>query len=255
MKCNLKKLTTILILIVSLNICSAQELSKIVRNDFCKNAEFDSKYGNGNMKTLLGYCARNIGINTFEELVTAIENICNNYKLQEEFFKLIYSSNSNRDVLFMQFHSIGMKPENATKLTDYVLAKYDNENKVDNNTEFINTTKKTQNFDLSKDKYENETAIVKDIINVENEVFIVVDVITVEYKEDMNFEIINKNTKLRTYKVSKDVLIKDIGCTTINNSNYLIDNKEQIKYPKLSFGLISTNNNGKLTNLNLGCWN
>jgi hypothetical protein len=71
----------------------------------------------------------------------------------------------------------------------------------------------------------------------------------------MDFEIINKNTKLRTYKVSKDVLIKDIECTTIRNSNYLIDNKEQIISPKLFFGLISTNNNGELTNLNLGCWN
>lgn len=71
----------------------------------------------------------------------------------------------------------------------------------------------------------------------------------------MNFEIINKNTKLRTYKVSKDVLIKDIECTTINNSNYLINNKKRIISPKLSFGLISTNENGELTNLNLGCWN
>lgn len=257
MKCNLKKLTTILILIVSLNICSAQELSKIVRNDFCKNAEFDSKYGNGNMKTLLGYCARNIGINTFEELVTAIENICYNYKLQEEFFKLIYTSNSNRDVLFMQFHSIGMKPENATKLTDYVLAKYDNENKEENkNTESSKTIKnKIENFDLSKDKYENETAIVKDIINVENEVFIVVDVITVEYKEDMDFEIINKNTKLRTYKVVSTVLIKDIQCMESSTSKYLIDNRKRIISPNLSFVLISTNNNGELTNLNLGCWN
>ena len=71
----------------------------------------------------------------------------------------------------------------------------------------------------------------------------------------MDFEIINKNTKLRTYKVSTDVLIKDIECTEINTSKYLIDNKEQIISPKLSFGLISTNNNGELTNLNLGCWN
>jgi len=71
----------------------------------------------------------------------------------------------------------------------------------------------------------------------------------------MDFEIINKNTKLRTYKVSTNVLIKDIECKEIKTSKYLIDNKEQIKYPKLSFGLISTNNNGELTNLNLGCWN
>lgn len=71
----------------------------------------------------------------------------------------------------------------------------------------------------------------------------------------MDFEIINKNTKLRTYKVVSTVLIKDIQCMESSTSKYLIDNRKRIISPNLSFVLISTNNNGELTNLNLGCWN
>lgn len=122
-----------------------------------------------------------------------------------------------------------------------------------NNT--IEQKNKTQNFDLSKDIYENESAIIKDIFNVENDIYIVVDVIKVEYTEDMNIEIINENSKLRTYKAVLNVLIKDIQCMEASTSKYLIDNKERIISPNLSFVLISTNNKGELSNLNLGCWN
>ncbi len=172
------------------------------------------------------------------------------YKVEED--KIIVDSNGMQIVFnFIDSQTIEFGGMKFRKGVDKSIIK-------EKTTSQLNTSKKKtkiENFDLSKDKYENETAIVKDIINVENEVFIVVDVITVEYKKDMNFEIVNKNTKLRTYKVATNVLIKDIECSEIKTSKYLIDNKEQIISPNLSFVLISTNNNGELTNLNLGCWN
>lgn len=262
MKGKLYKLITFLILCVSINICSAQDLAKTVRNDFCKNALFESKYGNDTFKAIMNYAVRNTGVNTLEEMITSIENICYNHKLQEEFFKLIYSMGRSRDMVFMQFHSMGMKPENATKLTDYILTKYNVTEKIEsNNTESTKTSKsKSENFDLSKDSYENESAIIKNIINVENGVYIVVDVVQIKYSEnpddDFDYEVINENLKLRTYKVIPNVLIKDSQCMESTTSNYLSHNKERIKtVSPFGFVLITTNNKGELTKLNLGCWN
>lgn len=117
------KTKLILLFIIFSFKCYSQTLSKQVRNDFCNNALFEYKYGNNTFRAVMNIAIRNIGANTLEELIGTAENICYNPKLQDEFFSIIYSLGRNRDLIFLQFHSIGMKAENASILTDYLLEK------------------------------------------------------------------------------------------------------------------------------------
>ncbi len=144
------------------------------------------------------------------------------------------------------------------KMSDLVIfKKVKTQNKEEIAIESIEN--QTKNFDLSKDSYENESAIIKNIINAENGVYIVVDVVQIKYSEnpdDDDYKVINENPKLRTYKVIPNVLIKDSQCMESTTSNYLSHNKDRIKtVSPFGFVLITTNNKGELTKLNLGCWN
>lgn len=126
MKKALFAITTILGMLLTTNLCSAQELAKEVRNDFCKNALIESKYGSDSFKAIMYNAARNTGATTYEQLVKSIESVCTNIPLQEEFFKTIYDMcRGNRDLLFGQFHSIGLKAENVSALADYLIEKYE----------------------------------------------------------------------------------------------------------------------------------
>lgn len=120
--------------------------------------------------------------------------------------------------------------------------------------EIKTTTKnKTQNFVLSKDSFDNEPAYIKDILIVENEIYIVLDIAQIKYLDE-DIEIINENTKLRTYKISSDVLVRESDCKEQKTSKYFIDNKTKILSEKENFRMVSTNTKGELTYINFGCW-
>jgi hypothetical protein len=78
-----------------------KQLPLKVRADFCKNANFNYKYGNDSFKTFMTMSARNIGLNSIIEIEIAIEKICDNFKLQDEFFKYVLQINGGRDFIFM----------------------------------------------------------------------------------------------------------------------------------------------------------
>src|SRR5690554_1410001 len=111
----------------------------------------------------------------------------------------------------------------------------------------------TQNFVLSKDSFDNEPAYIKDILIVENEIYIVLDIAQLRYLDE-DIEIINENTKLRTYKISSGVLVREFDCKEQRTSKYFIDNKTKILSEKENFRMISTNTKGELTYINFGCW-
>src|SRR5690554_5579391 len=121
----------------------------------------------------------------------------------------------------------------------------------------INQVKKsknqTQNFVLSKDSFDNEPAYIKDILIVENKIYIVLDIAQIKYLDE-DIEIINENTKLRTYKISSDVLVREYDCKEQKTSKYFIDNKTKILSEKENFRMVSTNTKGELTYINFGCW-
>lgn len=126
---------------------------------------------------------------------------------------------------------------------------------VKNEKEIKTTTKnKTQNFVLSKDSFDTEPAYINDILIVENEIYIVLDIAQLRYVDD-DIEIINENTKLRTYKISSNVLVRESDCKEQKTSKYFIDNKTKILSEKENFRMVSTNTKGELTELNFGCWN
>jgi len=113
---------------------------------------------------------------------------------------------------------------------------------------------KSENFDLSKDSFDNVPAYLNDIFIVENEIYIVLDIAQIKYVDDVDFEIVNENTKLRTYKISSDVLVRDFDCKEWRTSKYFVENKTKILSEKENFRMVTTNTKGKLTYINFGCW-
>lgn len=105
---------------------------------------------------------------------------------------------------------------------------------------------------LSTDVYDSEPAIIKEIKTIDNDVYIVVDVVQIKYKDDFEYDIVNENPKLRTYKVRANVVILNTNCKEYTNSKYIINNKRGLVERLV---LITTNNLGELTGLNIGCYN
>ncbi len=122
------------------------------------------------------------------------------------------------------------------KLNDLVILKKEqssNSNNPSTEEETISTSKnQTQNFNLSTDAYSQESAIVKDIIVEESDVYIVVDVIQIKFLDtddgSVDYEVINQNPKLRTYRASSNLIVRDSQCNKSTTSKYLIDNKNKI---------------------------
>ena len=74
--------------------------------------------------------ARNTGFNSIVEI--EIENICNDKKLQDEFFQNVLRIGGGRDFIFSQFQSIGMSDVNAKILTNYLIEKENNKTQIVN---------------------------------------------------------------------------------------------------------------------------
>lgn len=121
--------TLLMFLAIILTVQSAygqfKQLPQKIREDFCTNAYFNYKYGSDAFKAYMTISARNIGLNSIIDIEIAVEKICENSKLQDEFFQNVLRIGGGRDFIFQQFHSIGMTAVNAKTLTDYLI---DNEN-------------------------------------------------------------------------------------------------------------------------------
>ncbi|MBP1664486.1 MAG: hypothetical protein H6Q19_1626 [Bacteroidetes bacterium] len=126
--------TTAIFVVMTLTIQSVfgqtKQLPQEVRTDFCKNAYYNYKYGTDAFKVWMTTSARNIGFNSIVDIEIAIENICNNKKLQDEFFQNVLRIGGSRDFIFLQFQSIGMTAVNAKTLTDYLIEKENDKTQV-----------------------------------------------------------------------------------------------------------------------------
>lgn len=143
--------------------------------------------------------------------------------------------------------------EETIKFSDCLFRK-ENDKPVNKEKEIKTSTKNTtQTLTLSKDSFDTEPAYIKDIHIVENEIYIVLDIAQIKYLED-DIKIINENPKLRTYKISSGVLVRESDCKEQRTSKYFIDNKTKILSEKENFRMISTNTKGELTYINFGCW-
>lgn len=148
------KLILLLLCLQSAITINAQNLSKDVREDFCKNAIIEYYYGTGSLKTWLIQSARTIGILTPKEIEESIQNISKNEKLQEEFFKNFSRLGGSKEFKVLQFTNIRMEVEHAKLLVDYIYLKYNNTNTSDFKKEiendFIEVTNKINNHNLLK---------------------------------------------------------------------------------------------------------
>ncbi|MCX2679430.1 hypothetical protein OOZ15_05695 [Galbibacter sp. EGI 63066] len=133
---------SIIILTIQSVYGQTKQLSQEVREDFCVNAYFNYKYGNDAFKAWMITSARNIGLNSIVDIEIAIENICKNKKLQDEFFQNVLRVGGGRGFVFQQFQSIGMSAVNAKKLTDYLI------DKEINNTQIVTQQNRTNNNEV-----------------------------------------------------------------------------------------------------------
>lgn len=132
-----------------------EQLPQKVRTDFCKNAYINYKYGSDAFKAWMMQSARNIGLNSLVDIQTAIEKICTNKELQDEFFKTVYRIGGNRDFIFSQFINIDMTAENAKILTDYLIAIYGVDVPEKTSESYINDSSIVGEIQLLKSLYPN----------------------------------------------------------------------------------------------------
>lgn len=167
---NSKHIIILLILQISL-FGYSQNLSQEVRQDFCKNAKINYFYGTDTFKSWIVISAQRIGLRTPLEIEEALQNICNNTELQEEILKNIDKLGGSREFKEQQYIEIGMKPQNAKFLNDYMTLKYNSTNKEnqinnavkDTITQIKNpiteTINKLTNSELTKLIYPNEVYV------------------------------------------------------------------------------------------------
>lgn len=409
---NSKKIITLLVLQLSI-IGYSQNLSTEVRKDFCKNAVIEYYYGKDAFRGLMNISAKRIGYNSPLEIENAVNNLCSNVKLQDEFFKNINEVSRGLDK--EQYISIGMKTQNVELLYNYVLLKYNpnfNQNNNTINTEttndfvkdtivinkrtllkslypkstFLNDSlvlrkenvtyieggseeieykttvvkefsyidekedeeklkiilfstneknisyldiltmvniedkwfhsrgsskriniekKKLNNIDFKTikensstyfgmcyknenkenviDYYnlnlslvktivenkgvskevtvkttetkENEPALIKDIFRENGKIYISLNIVQIEYTNENDFRVINQNSKIRTFEVSENLKIIDNNCKTINETDYLIKNRERHISTKKENICIFSSIDGIIKEINFGCWN
>ena len=98
-------------------LLKSQMLPKEVRNDFCKNAQYQYFYGTSSFVSLMNLSLKKIGISDPYKMNQAVKNICNNITLQDSFFESVHQVSGGLDK--QQYLSIGMNVENAQLLSDY----------------------------------------------------------------------------------------------------------------------------------------
>lgn len=98
-------------------LLKSQMLPKEVRNDFCKNAQYQYFYGTNSFVSLMNLSLKKIGISDPYKMNQAVKNICNNITLQDSFFENVHQVSRGLDE--QQYLSIGMNAENAQLLSNY----------------------------------------------------------------------------------------------------------------------------------------
>lgn len=231
---------------------NSQTLSKEVRNDFCINAIANYYYGTDAFRGLMNISAKRIGLNTPLKIENAIQNLCSNIELQNEFFKNLHEISRGLDK--EQYISIGMKPQNAKLLNDYIMLKYHVINKGTEKNHLPDGNLSTKNKTYSVESRDNEPALIKDIFEKNGKKYISLDIVQIEY-EEFGYKIINQNFKIRTFEISDNLVIQDNNCRETIDKDYLIRNKERLITKDEEDICLFTSDNGIVTEINLGCWN
>ncbi|WP_027382462.1 hypothetical protein [Epilithonimonas caeni] len=124
METKIKKMFVCGIFIFGFCFLKSQILTKDIRNDFCRNAKLNFYYGSDSFRGWMTTSAQRLGYKTPHEIEEAVQKICSNDKLQDEFFKSVDRLGGSREFKEQQYISIGMKPLNAKLLNDYMILKY-----------------------------------------------------------------------------------------------------------------------------------
>lgn len=112
-----------MIIFSNILLIQAQTLTKDVRNDFCRNAKVNFYYGSNSFRGWMVISAQRLGYQTPLEIEKAVQNVCTDIKLQEEFFTSVDRLGGDRSFKEQQYIAIGMKPHNAKLINDYMMLK------------------------------------------------------------------------------------------------------------------------------------
>ena len=106
----------------------------------------------------------------------------------------------------------------------------------------------------------NQMALIKNFYSKNDEIIFELDFVDIKVTPindmgpDFDLEIINKNPKIRIYKLSKKAIIEDcLENEQINTSN-ILKYKNKILKNKSYFVSFDVEN-GEIKLINLGCWN
>jgi hypothetical protein len=77
--------TVFVVLQFHFTIAQSVPLPQNVREDFCRNAQINFKYGSDAFKAWIIHSGRQIGYNSIIQIENAVKNICANKPLQDEF--------------------------------------------------------------------------------------------------------------------------------------------------------------------------
>ncbi len=233
MKTKIKKMFVYGIFIFGFCFLKSQSLPKEVRNDFCINAKYNYFYGTDSFFGLMNISLKRIGINDPYRMNQAVNNICNNEKLQNIFFKNIHSISRGLDR--QQYLSIGMKSENVEKLIKYYnlidsknrekeweLSKLEDEKKIKN--------KIVNNESLYIYELDNRPKLqIIDSLSINNELQQILNSVAKSSIKSFFFEVdsngniinlINKNTEEKTPMIFKSIRFSEGGVVTNKNRKY-----------------------------------
>lgn len=119
----------LIVLLVGNTVFGQKPLSESAIKDFAFHLLFQVKYGSGQTKQLINYCLLREGY-SYEYSATVIENVGSIKGYREVMLKSIYSTFKDRERIFGFLYNLEMRAINATEVTDYVLKKYQQEEKL-----------------------------------------------------------------------------------------------------------------------------
>ncbi len=107
---------------------------------------------------------------------------------------------------------------------------------------------------ITKETKENEFALIKDIFQKNGKTYISLDIVQTEYTNGNDYKVVNQNPKIRSFEVSETVKIIDKNCRTIEESDYLIKNREIHISKKNDDICMFSSVDGIVMEINFGCW-
>lgn len=134
--------------------------------------------------------------------------------------------------------------------------------KSSSNGDVQNTSSSKTQTNFSNDSLKNKinigediaqiSAYAKDIYEFEGIVYIDIDLIEIHYKNVDERVVINKNKKIRTYKIDNTTLIYSTDCKKIDAKQLLAVKESQLKDKTII--IVGESKNGKMLGLNFGCY-